>query len=55
MGNTPIFDCKWMGLEKSKKGATQECYVLFWTNPGSNTLQNDSCTATCLPSYKPSK
>ena len=32
--------------------ATQECYVLFWTNPGSNTPQNSSCPATYLQSYK---
>ena len=28
-------------------GTTQECYMLFWTNPGSN-----SCTVTYLPSHK---
>ena len=28
--------------------------MLFWTNTGSDTLQNDNCTATDL-SYKPSK
>ena len=25
---------------------TQECYGLLWTNSGSNTPQNNSCTAT---------
>ena len=28
---------------------SQECYVLFWTSPGSNTTQNSNCMATCLP------
>ena len=28
---------------------------LFWTNPGSSPLQNSSCSATYLPSHKPSK
>ena len=36
-------------------GITQEYYMLFWTNPGSNTLQNSSSIATYLPSHKPSK
>ena len=29
--------------------------MLFWTNPGSSTLQNSSYKATYLLSYKPSK
>ena len=29
--------------------------MLFWTNPGSSTQQNSSCTATYLPSHEPSK
>ena len=39
-------------LEKKKncKETTQELCVLFWTKPGSSTLQNSSCT--CLPSHK---
>ena len=28
---------------------------MFTTNPGCNTLQNSSCKATYLPSYKPSQ
>ena len=36
-------------------GTTQECYMPFWTNIGSNTSQNSNCTATYLPSHKPSK
>ena len=39
--------------EKKLAETTQEFYVLFWTNPGSITLQNSSCTATYLPSHKP--
>ena len=30
-------------------------YKLFWTNPGSNTRQNNSCTTTYLPSKKKKK
>ena len=33
----------------------QECYKLYWTNPGSNIPQNSSCMATYLPTLKPSK
>ena len=29
--------------------------TLFWTNPGGNTQQNSSCTATYFPSCKSSK
>ena len=32
----------------------QECYKLFWTNPESNFLWNNSCMATYLQSHKPS-
>ena len=39
--------------EKARWETTQECYMLFWTNPGSNTPQNSSCTVTHLPSHKP--
>ena len=37
-------------LRNSKMGTTQECYGLFWTNPGSNNPRNNRCTATYLPS-----
>ena len=30
---------------------TQECCMLFSTNPGSSTLQNSNCTATYLLTY----
>ena len=33
----------------------QELYDLFWTNPGRNTPRNNNCTATYLPSLKPSR
>ena len=33
----------------------RERYELFWTNPRSNILRNNSCKATNLPSQKPSK
>ena len=33
----------------------QERYEIYGKNPGSNILQNSSCTATDLPSQKPSK
>ena len=39
---------------KKEMGPMQECCVLSSRNPGSNTQQNSSCMATCLPSHKPS-
>ena len=36
-------------------GTIGELYMMFWTNPGRNSLQNSSCSATYLPSHKPSK
>ena len=45
-------------MDKKKKKSmrpTQDCYVLFWINTGSNKPQNSNCTATYLQSYKPSK
>ena len=42
-------------LEKSLMAIAQECYELYWTNPGSNISQNSICMATYLPSLKPSK
>ena len=36
-------------------GTTQGCCMLFWTNPGSNNLQNSNCLASYLPSYESSK
>ena len=41
--------------KKSFIGTAQECYELYWINPGSNTPPDNSCTATYLPSLKPSK
>ena len=41
--------------ETYRENATQEYYVLFWTNPGSNTRQISSCTAIYLLSHEPSK
>ena len=40
---------------KSYMGTTLVCFMQFWTNPGSSTPQNSTCTATYLPSQKPSK
>ena len=37
---------------KSEMATTIGCYVLFWANPGSSTLQN-SWTAIYLPSHEP--
>ena len=42
-------------MEKSLTATTQECCEQFWTNPGGNTPQSSSCTATYLPSWKLSK
>ena len=36
-------------------GITQESYVQFWRNHGSNNRQKSSCTATDLLSHKPIK
>ena len=33
----------------------QECYELYWTNPGGNIPQNSSCMVAYLPSQKPFK
>ena len=35
---------------KRLMGTIQGCCMLFWTNPGSSTSQNSSCTAPYLPS-----
>ena len=40
---------------ESITGTAQECNELYWTNLGSNTPRNNSCTATYLISLKPSK
>ena len=39
-------------LKEKQDGITKRRCVLFRTNPGSNTPQNSSCTATYLPSHK---
>ena len=36
-------------------GTTREFCELFWTNPGNNNPRNNSCSASYLPSQKPSK
>ena len=37
----------WLSVwRKSLTAIAQECYKLYWINPGSNILQNNSCTAT---------
>ena len=41
--------------KKNLMGTTQGCCVVFWTNPGSNTLQNSSYMATNISSHKWSK
>ena len=51
---------KWILNKNMQKKVKWELYkdtmcVLFWTNPGSNTPQNNSCTVTYFPSHKPSK
>ena len=40
------------GWRKRLTATTQECWEQFWTNPGGNTLQSNSCTATNPPSRK---
>ena len=44
-----------MLCKKVTTGIAQENYKLYWTNPGSNIPQNRNCTATYIPSLKPSK
>ena len=36
-------------------GTIQECYMLFWINPGSSTLQNSSCLVSYFQYHKPFK
>ena len=46
----------WLNVSrKSLTANAQECCELYWTNPGSNIQQNNSCTTTKLPSLKSSK
>ena len=40
---------------KSLTAIAQECFELYSTNPEGNIPENSSCTATYLPSRKPSK
>ena len=47
---------RWSGTwRKSLTTIAQECYELYWTNPGSNIPQNNSCSGTNHPSWNPSK
>ena len=39
-------------LEKNLTEIVQECWELYWTNPGSNISQNSSCTTTYHSSLK---
>ena len=46
----------WLSVqEESFTAIAQECYELYWTNPGTNSSQESSCMATYYPSQKPSK
>ena len=46
----------WLSVwRKSLTTIAQEYYELYWTNPGGNIPQNNSCMATYHPSWKPSK
>ena len=36
-------------------GTAEECYDIYWTNPGSNIPWNNSSTATYFLSLKPFK
>ena len=42
-------------MENNLMATTQECYKQYWTNPGGNTPQSSSYTATYHPSQKLSK
>ena len=51
-----ILHGRWPSIwRKSFTAIAQECYELYWTNPGGNTPQNSSDTATNNPFRKPSK
>ena len=39
-----------MGIYLSTR--VSQCWEQYWSSPGSNTPQDTSCTATCLPSRK---
>ena len=41
------FELLWNIWKKSKR-TTQGCKVLFWTNSGSNTIQDNSCSTTWM-------
>ena len=52
-----LYGCtKWTPTEhlerKREMGTLQECYVLFWINPGGNIQQNGNYTATYLLFHK---
>ena len=55
VANTTVWTHHIDANKMQREKATQECYKVFWTNPGSNTPWNNSCTATYLPSLKQSK
>ena len=47
---------QWLSVwRKSLMPITQECFELYWTHPGSNIPQNNSCIATYHTSRKPPK
>ena len=60
-GLCPYYDTdalygRWQSLLSKRLAAmAQECYELYWTNPGSNTPENSSYIATYLLSLKPSE
>ena len=41
--------------EKNLRAIEQECYELYWTNPGGSIPRKSCCTATYHPPQKPSK
>ena len=45
---------RWLSARR-KSLKKQECYMLYWTNPGGNIPQNSCCTATYNLSRNPSK
>ena len=44
-----------LNIKTKPNYTSQEYCVLFWTDSGSSTRQNSSCSAIYLPSNKPSK
>ena len=50
-----ITGCQRSVCHNKRLNNVNECCMLLWTNPGTTTLRNNSCTAIDFSSRKPSK